>query len=133
MSDPRLPPASQLVMQTSEAPPANDTAIQSQSTAQPTPQLYPGLPVEGYATVQPQSAIDLVNRHKVHEEQVLRWIDELMAPNAEFKADQRGLAVARTQLQGAYMWLNRAIFQPQRVPLNPTPADFNAGVPIIEE
>ena len=72
-----------------------------------------GLPVAGYKQTQPQWAIDLVNANKVLEEKILRQIDQhfLMAGDL----DQRCVAQARTQIQDGFMWLNRAVFQPQRL------------------
>lgn len=56
----------------------------------------------------------LVNINKEAEERVLRILDSL----TEFPAvDQRMLALGRTNVQQAFMWINRAIFQPQRVVL----------------
>ena len=72
-----------------------------------------GLPVKGYAPTQPEWKINLVNENKVLEEQVLRQIDT-HAEHAD--VDQRAVALARTNIQTAFMWLNRAVFQPQRIP-----------------
>lgn len=71
------------------------------------------LPVAGYT---PQSAeqIDLVNENKRLEEQVLRVIDRL---GSQPSIDQRSLAVARTNVEQAFMWLNRAVFKPERIKL----------------
>ena len=55
-----------------------------------------------------------VNRNKDIEERLRRIIDD-MKGQPEF--DQRLVAVASTQFQGAFMFLNRAIFQPQRIRL----------------
>lgn len=55
-----------------------------------------------------------VNLNKEHEEVLYRIIDD-MKKQPEF--DQRLIAVAFTQFQGAFMFLNRAIFQPQRIEL----------------
>jgi hypothetical protein len=75
--------------------------------------IHEGLPVAGYHS-QNDSAIDLVNRNKVIEEQVLRVIDGLSAVGA---GDPRWLAIARTDLEKGFMALNRAIFQPGRIKL----------------
>lgn len=81
-----------------------------------------GLPVAGYKPTQSPEAIAVVNRFKVLEERVMREIDNLTGvANGEF-ADQRYVAIGRTQLQGAFMFLARAVFQPQRIEL---PEDFN--------
>lgn len=75
------------------------------------PVLY-GLPVAGY---QPQTgtAVDLVNRNKRIEEEVLRILDEL----ATSKVDQRWLAIGRTAIENGFMAVNRSIFKPARVAL----------------
>lgn len=69
------------------------------------------LPVAGY-TNQPDSNIALVNDNKKLEERVLRQIDD-MATIAHF--DQRFVALARTNIQQGFMWMNRAVFQPKRL------------------
>ena len=100
------------------------------------------LPVKGY-TDQSADKVALVNRFKEIEERVLREIDalgpppgkhffiapdgrahtrpyDLDSPEAEaatLAADQRWLAIARTHTQEAFMALNRAVFQPQRIKL----------------
>lgn len=83
--------------------------------------MQEGLPVQGY---RPQSDenIALVNGFKRDEERLLRKLDALAArcrkgpsdcgPN-DF--DGRWLAIGRTQLEQAFMAINRAIFQPARV------------------
>jgi len=115
-----MDPAESLKMQTSTAPAANDPTIQSQSTE------ATGLPVKGYRPTQPQWAIDLVNNFKTLEELVLRQIDEI---REEDRIDRRSLAVAVTQLQGAFMWVNRAIFQPQRIALSEDPPSRRSPFP----
>lgn len=79
-----------------------------------------GLPVAGYKPTQPQAAIDAVNVFKHLEERTLRHIEALEGHGAAgvfSDADKRLLAIGRTQLQGAFMFLARAIFQPGRVKL----------------
>jgi hypothetical protein len=73
---------------------------------------HAGLPVAGY---QPQSddKVQTVNRAKELEERVLRHLDNLK----DTVADQRMVAIARTGIQEAFMWANRAVFQPGRVKL----------------
>lgn len=73
---------------------------------------HTGLPVAGY---QPQSddKVQIVNQAKELEERVLRHLDGLK----ETPADQRMVAIARTGIQEAFMWANRAVFQPGRVKL----------------
>lgn len=81
------------------------------------------LPVAGY---RPQSddKVDVVNKHKILEERTLRRIDQLRHENAVARSaeapepyDSRMLALAFTGIQDAFMWLNRAVFQPDRVAL----------------
>lgn len=76
-------------------------------------QTHNGLPVAGY---KPQSdeKVAVVNFNKQLEERVLRQI-ESMNVNGEF--DGRMMALAKTGIQEAFMWLNRAVFQPGRVEL----------------
>ena len=74
-----------------------------------------GLPVAGYKPTQPQWALDLVNENKVLEEKVLRQIDRHVRNRDSVEIDQRAVALARTAVQDAFMWLNRAVFQPQRI------------------
>lgn len=105
---------------------------------------HTGLPVHGY---QPQSEakVALVNLFKQDEERLLRNLDE--ASNAlwvsfvdgeatVFPAEQEGegarvefdprwLAIARTGFEQAFMALNRAVFQPQRIAL---PEDVEAAL-----
>lgn len=72
-----------------------------------------GLPVKGYKPVQPQWAIDAVNRIKVVEEKLLRELDDLATRGSA--VDQRWVAIARTQVQQGCMGARRAVFQPQRL------------------
>ena len=74
---------------------------------------HTGLPVAGY---QPQAddKVQIVNRAKEIEERVLRHLDALAADPAN---DQRMVAIARTGIQEAFMWANRAVFQPSRIKL----------------
>ena len=80
-----------------------------------------GLPVAGYKP-QNEANVALVNENKVLEERVLRQIDRMTnqalggSPH-----DQRMVALARTKTQEAFMWLNRAVFQPGRVSLPEDP------------
>lgn len=78
--------------------------------------MVEGLPVHGYVD-QSQSAVDLVNMHKVAEENLLRHLDALKEAGHQY--DQRWLAIARTQFEQAYMALNRAVFRPMRIGLPP--------------
>jgi hypothetical protein len=76
-------------------------------------ELKSGLPVAGYVP-QTGGKIDLVNANKMLEERDLRVIDHLAdLPDT----DKRMLAIGRTQIQQAWMWINRAIFQSTRIKL----------------
>lgn len=91
---------------------------------------HTGLPVHGY---QPQSEakVALVNLFKQDEERLLRKLDKLLEANGNADPhfpptfDGRWLAIGRTQLQEAFMSLNRAVFQPQRISL---PEDVEAAL-----
>jgi hypothetical protein len=76
-------------------------------------QKHDGLPVSGY---RPQSVenVALVNEMKQLEERVLRKLDEMQGMGV----DQRWLATGRTQLEKAFMSINRSVFQPSRVMLD---------------
>lgn len=80
---------------------------------------HSGLPVAGY---QPQTddKVQLVNRAKELEERVLRHLDNLRANPA---VDQRMVSIAFTGIQEAFMWANRAVFQPSRISLPEEPAE----------
>lgn len=73
--------------------------------------LHKGLPVEGHRP-QPMSAVDLVNANERMEEVCLRRLDMLAAMPG---IDKRWLAIGRTELQQAWMAINRAITVPSRV------------------
>lgn len=72
-----------------------------------------GLPVAGYVSQTPDK-VALVNENKILEERVLRQIDAMAGMQ---DTDKRMVAIARTGIQEAFMWLNRAVFQPTRVAL----------------
>lgn len=74
---------------------------------------HAGLPVAGY---QPQTddKVATVNHAKELEERVLRHLDAL---KADATSDKRMVALAITGIQDAFMWANRAVFQPGRVKL----------------
>lgn len=74
---------------------------------------HKGLPVAGY---QPQSddKVQLVNTAKELEERVLRQLDVL---RERPDVDQRMVSIAFTGIQEAFMWANRAVFQPSRIKL----------------
>lgn len=71
------------------------------------------IPVEGYKP-QSDNTVALVNVNKREEEKLLRMLDSLKGNEA---VDGRWLAIARTQLEQAFMAWNRAIFRPGRVKL----------------
>jgi hypothetical protein len=72
-----------------------------------------GLPVAGY-NPQPVSAVDLVNKNKRLEEEVLRALDNL-ADLPEI--DKDWLATGRRTIEQGFMDVNRAVFKPSRVNL----------------
>lgn len=74
---------------------------------------HKALPVKGY-TGQSDEKVSFVNGNKELEERVLRRLDE-MAAIEDF--DQRMVALARTNIQDAFMWANRAVFRPERAKL----------------
>ena len=73
-----------------------------------------GLPVPGYRP-QNHKALSLVTENKYLEEKVLRQIDKHRKLGENL--DQRMVALANTKIQEAFMWLNRAVFQPTRIKL----------------
>ena len=77
----------------------------------PEVEMVKSLPALGYVD-QPRSNVDLVNRNKVIEEQILRILDELAA-NPD--VDHSWLFDGRRQIQIGFMSVNRAIFKPVRI------------------
>jgi hypothetical protein len=77
------------------------------------PGASPGLPVAGYKP-QDQGAIDRVNGFKADEERILRKLD---AMKDDATIDQRWLATGRTDLEKAFMAINRSVFRPGRAKL----------------
>lgn len=77
------------------------------------PDQIQGLPVSGYRA-QSQLAVDTVNSYKADEERLLRKLDAL---KGDPTVDQRWLAIGRTDLEKAFMAINRSIFSPMRVKL----------------
>lgn len=75
---------------------------------------HTGLPVHGYQA-QSDDNVRTVNENKVLEERVLRQLDFMQVKGTSY--DQRMVALARTKIQEAFMWANRAVFQPGRVAL----------------
>lgn len=78
----------------------------------------PTTPVKGY-TPQSDERLALVNHNKEMEERALRRIAELGRMNTGMNptCDHDCLAMARAQLIQAFMWMNRAVMQPQRISL----------------
>lgn len=76
---------------------------------------HKGLPVAGYKT-QSDDNVQLVNGFKQDEERILRKLDKL-AQNAPEGVDGRWLSIGRTQLEQAFMAINRSVFRPGRVEL----------------
>lgn len=76
--------------------------------------MHEGLPVPGYKP-QSQSAVDIVKEFKMAEERILRVLDSLKPLGDE--VDQRWLAIGRTDLEKAFMAINRSIFKPTRIAL----------------
>jgi hypothetical protein len=73
-----------------------------------------GLPVAGYRA-QSDAKVDLVNGNKRLEERCLQALDRLAdLPDT----DKRYLAIGRTHLETAWMWVNRSVFKPDRVSLD---------------
>ncbi len=68
-------------------------------------------PSAGY-TKQSNAKVDAVNENKQLEETVLKRLDAL---KADPDVDQRWLAIGKTQVEEAFMAINRAIFKPQRL------------------
>lgn len=77
------------------------------------PMLKP-LEVSGY-TEQTRGNVDLVNENKVVEELVLRQVDRHVRNRDSSEIDQAMVQLARRNIQEAFMWLNRAVFQPKRL------------------
>ena len=81
---------------------------------------YKSLPVSGYKP-QSSASVNIVNENKEIEERMLRQLDRLETTTAingeDISIDARWLAIGRTQLEQAFMAINRAIFQPSRVVL----------------
>lgn len=78
---------------------------------------HPPMPVSGYTTQSAQK-VALVNQNKQLEEKILRQMDDLVcAASNTGEFDMRWLSIARTNLELAFMALNRAVFMPTRVDL----------------
>lgn len=88
--------------------------------------VHTPLPVHGYKP-QDGEAVALVNEMKQAEERLLRRLDamaKLVGPRVGPgpRLDGRWLAIGRTQLEQAFMAINRSVFQPGRVRLPDDPA-----------
>jgi hypothetical protein len=75
---------------------------------------HEGLPVEGYRP-QNHSAVETVNGFKRDEEEILQKLDAMAKDPATY--DPRWLAIGRTQLEQAFMAINRSVFKPDRAKL----------------
>lgn len=75
--------------------------------------MHDPLPVKGY-TKQPGWKITRVNLMKQLEELILQELDVMMK---DPEVDPRWLAIGRTQLEQAFMAINRSVFRPTRVKL----------------
>lgn len=77
------------------------------------PDQHNGLPVAGY-TAQTTDKVELVNANKVLEERCIRAAEAIRDTEG---FDGRMAALAITNIQQGFMWLNRAVFQPGRIDL----------------
>lgn len=75
--------------------------------------IHKGLPVAGYQE-QGAEKVALVNANKVLEERCIRAAEAIRDTPG---MDGRMAALAITNIQQGFMWLNRAVFQPGRVAL----------------
>jgi hypothetical protein len=86
-----------------------------------------GLPVQGY-TAQSDERVAAVNLNKQLEERCLRAVDAAEAAGC----DPGMIDNALVNIMQGFMWLNRAIIQPERVPLPEDaekPPEFDATPP----
>lgn len=74
------------------------------------------LPVRGYHTA--AARITLFNINKELEERALRCFEATLGSGA---IDDDAMRIAITHLRTAFMWANRAVFQPERVRLEDDP------------
>lgn len=74
--------------------------------------------VLGYS-VQPESALRLVNENKVIEEKLLRHIEaierDLVFDISDDSEPHRWLYIAKLHIEQGFMALNRAVFKPKRL------------------
>jgi hypothetical protein len=82
------------------------------------------IPIHGYRPITSEVAT-LANINKTLEELTMRQMDKLTSPDNIDLIDPRLLAIARTHLQTAFMYMNRALFQPGRVE---GPLDLNGAI-----
>lgn len=73
------------------------------------------IPVKGYKPVSDRQ-IAIANDFKITEERILRQIEHMERKN-DGSFDPRFLAIAKTEIQKAFMAVNRAVFNPGRVVL----------------
>lgn len=74
----------------------------------------PVTPIRGYQKPS-KEALAAVNENKELEELVLQRLDDL--DGLELSIDKRFQALARTHIETAFMFMNRAILQPKRISL----------------
>lgn len=74
---------------------------------------FPAPPIPGYQDVSAWKQ-NVVTDNKRAEERLLRVLD---AMRKDPRIEQRWLAIGRTQLEQAFMFINRAVFAPTRVTL----------------
>lgn len=74
---------------------------------------HKGLPVAGYLP-QADDKVAVVNANKELEERCIRAAEAIRDAEG---MDGRMAALAITNIQQGFMWLNRAVFQPSRVAL----------------
>lgn len=67
--------------------------------------------IKGYVTLSDEQK-SLMNVCKELEEQVLRQIDILVTDPI---TDKRHLAISKTNIEQAFMWMNRSIAKPERL------------------
>lgn len=76
-------------------------------------QTHKPLPVLGY-TSQSDEKVELVNKFKASEERLLRFLEDVAGKEG---TDLHSIQKAHIRLREAFMWINRAIFNPQRIKL----------------
>ena len=71
------------------------------------------LPVLGY-TSQSDEKVELVNKSKAFEERLLRFLEDVAGKEG---TNLHSIQEAHTRFREAFMWINRAIFNPPRLKL----------------